>query len=259
MTYLLIAFAASLIGAISGLGGGVIIKPMLDLLGDFSASTISVLSAFTVFAMSAASISKHLFHKTKLNLRLGMLLSAGAIIGGYLGNYLFNYLLAFLGKPKLVTLLQNTLLVLLLIGVLIYMNFFRTKKSFSVKNTAAILVTGLFLGTLSSFLGIGGGPINVVILTLLFSMKPKDAAVNSLLLIFFSQASKLTSIALTTGFAAYTLSPLWVMIPAGIAGGLIGAHFNKKLSGKKVLLIFSLTNVFIIGIGLFNCLKILAG
>ena len=42
------------------------------------------------------------------------------------------------------------------------------------------------LGILSSFLGIGGGPINLVVLFFFFSMDTKTAAQNSLYTILFS-------------------------------------------------------------------------
>lgn len=53
--YFLIALLATTAGAMTGMGGGVIIKPLLDLLGDYDAATIGVLSALTVFVMSLVS------------------------------------------------------------------------------------------------------------------------------------------------------------------------------------------------------------
>lgn len=44
LLYLVVSFLASVIGAICGIGGGVIIKPVLDLCGLASVSTISFLS-----------------------------------------------------------------------------------------------------------------------------------------------------------------------------------------------------------------------
>ena len=47
--YFLVGIIATTIGAISGIGGGVIIKPVLDTLGNYDISTISILSSFTRF------------------------------------------------------------------------------------------------------------------------------------------------------------------------------------------------------------------
>lgn len=255
MIYLLIAFGASLVGAISGLGGGVIIKPLLDLVGDYSASTIGLLSACTVLAMSTTALLRTMYAKTPIQLRLSVLLSTGAFAGGYLGNYLFDFALHSLVHTQAVTLLQNILLTALLIGVLVYMNRFGKKIGFHLQAPWIIFLVGLCLGTVSSFLGIGGGPINMVILTLFFSMKTKSATVHSLLLIFFSQGAKLATIALGSGFAGHDLTPLWLMIPAGMLGGLLGAAFHRKLSPKRIVTVFNATVTMIILIGLFNCVQ----
>lgn len=258
MIYLFIAFGASLIGAISGLGGGVIIKPILDLVGDYSVLTIGLLSACTVLAMSVTALLRNLHSKTPIKLRLSVLLSAGAFAGGYLGNFLFNCALRSFFHAAAVTLLQNLLLTVLLIGVLVYMNRFRSRVGFRLQAASVIFGAGLCLGTVSSFLGIGGGPINMVVLTLFFSMETKSAAVHSILLIFFSQAAKLTTTALNNGFAGHDLTMLWLMIPAGIIGGLLGAKLNHKLPSKRIVTVFNSTVAFIILVSLFNCARALS-
>ncbi len=52
LIFLCVSFGASLVGAICGIGGGVIIKPLLDAFGVLSVSTISILSGCTVVALS---------------------------------------------------------------------------------------------------------------------------------------------------------------------------------------------------------------
>src|SRR5699024_10800605 len=54
--YFLIGLLTSVIGAISGLGGGVFIKPILDFFGHYPITTIGVLSSTSVFTMSAVSL-----------------------------------------------------------------------------------------------------------------------------------------------------------------------------------------------------------
>ena len=60
---LAIAFGASVVGAICGIGGGVIIKPLLDSFGIASVSEISFLSGCTVLSMSCYSVGKALAAK----------------------------------------------------------------------------------------------------------------------------------------------------------------------------------------------------
>ena len=50
--FLAVSFFASVVGAICGIGGGVLIKPLLDAFGVLSVASISSLSGCTVLSMS---------------------------------------------------------------------------------------------------------------------------------------------------------------------------------------------------------------
>ena len=56
--FVLVAFLASVIGCICGIGGGVIIKPVLDAFGLYSVSTISFMSGCIVLSMTTYSVVK---------------------------------------------------------------------------------------------------------------------------------------------------------------------------------------------------------
>lgn len=53
LAYFIISLLASVVGAICGIGGGVIIKPTLDLFHLDSVATVSFLSGCTVLVMCA--------------------------------------------------------------------------------------------------------------------------------------------------------------------------------------------------------------
>ena len=57
---------------------------------------------------------------------------------------------------------------------------------------------------MSSFLGIGGGPINLVVLFYFFSMETKTAAQNSLYIILFSQITSLLTTLITHSVPEFT-------------------------------------------------------
>ncbi|HQN63187.1 MAG TPA: sulfite exporter TauE/SafE family protein, partial [Flexilinea sp.] len=59
LLFFFLSLAASTIGAISGIGGGIIIKPVLDATHALSISTISFLSSCTVLSMSCVSILRN--------------------------------------------------------------------------------------------------------------------------------------------------------------------------------------------------------
>ena len=58
LIFFLVALAASVAGAICGIGGGVIIKPVLDLLHLETVTAISFLSGCTVLSMSCYSVGR---------------------------------------------------------------------------------------------------------------------------------------------------------------------------------------------------------
>ena len=249
--YFIIALLATTVGSMAGIGGGVIIKPILDFLGDFSLSTISVLSSFTVFSMAIVSIIKQIKYKFKLEVKKTVFIGIGSIIGGLLGENLLKLVIDIINQT-LITTIQNFILAILLILVYIYMNNRNKFKSYHVENIFACSLIGLFLGLIASFLSIGGGPINVCILTIFFSMGTKEAAVNSIITVLFSQGSKLMTIATTTGFAIFDLSLLPLMIIGGLIGGLVGSNLNKKLSGSLILKVFNIVVLLLILLNIYN-------
>ncbi len=254
--YFLIGFLASTIGAIAGLGGGVIIKPVLDFFGDFNLQTIGVLSAATVFSMATMSLIKLRNKDVKIDKIVSSILAGGSILGGIIGKAVFNFIAISLDIPTITEIIQSSVLAILLTLIFVYFLNKNKLKSFVFKNRIMIFTIGFTLGFFSAFLGIGGGPLNVTVLILLFSMNARDAAINSIFIIFFSQLSALLLIAFTTGFGDYDLSMLWYMIPGGILGGLIGANITVKLSNTQIEKIFNITVLLIISVNLYNIVNV---
>ena len=54
--YCAVVLFATTLGALAGIGGGVIIKPVFDAFGEYTVGEISVMSSCAVFAMSLLSI-----------------------------------------------------------------------------------------------------------------------------------------------------------------------------------------------------------
>src|SRR5574344_292330 len=87
----IIVLCASVLGAMAGIGGGVIIRPALDAFNYFDNSVITnMLSAFCVLAVALTSVTKHAISKTKFDTSATLFLGIGAVIGGVAGQYLFN-------------------------------------------------------------------------------------------------------------------------------------------------------------------------
>ncbi len=248
--YGIVIFIATLLGAFVGLGGGVIIKPVLDLINAHPLEQISFFSSCAVFAMSLTSTAKHLKNKTPIDKKVVLLIAAGSVVGGFLGNKLFHTALHYSSVPETVKGIQSVFMCLLLILVILSVNLHL--KTYHLKNPVLVLLAGLVLGFIAAFLGIGGGPVNVALLTLLFSFSMKDAAVYSVAVIFFSQLSNLITTYADTGFHGYDVKVLPVILPCAVAGGLIGAVLNRKCSEKAIRTIFTIAVSSVALLSLYN-------
>ena len=250
--YSIIIFIACTIGAIVGIGGGVIIKPLLDFIGVHSVEVVGFISTCAVFAMSISSSVKHITAKTKFDKKIVLLVSFGSIFGGIIGNEIFD--LAFEKfNTNIVKGVQAVIIAAFIIFVIFYVNS-KNIKSFKIKNPVLIVLTGLMLGLMSAFLGIGGGPINTTFLVLLFSFTLKESAVYSVAIIFFSQLSQLVTIFINNQFEPYKeYFPIVLLgMAVSVIGGIIGSRLNKKLSNKVITVIFSVVLSLVAVINVYN-------
>lgn len=257
--YFLIAIGATTVGSLTGMGGGVIIKPLMDVLHGFDVQTIGVLSSLTVFSMSVVSIGKQMLARTKIPFGTAIPLALGSVVGGLAGEHLLQLIVDALQANAAVTVVQNVVLGLLILAVFLYMKNKSRIPSRQLRGVAVALLVGVFLGVCSSFLGIGGGPINVALIIYLFSFDTKTATICSLVTILFAQISKLVTLALTTGFAVYDLSVAPVMVVGAIAGGFIGAVFNKRCKEETVDKAFNAVQLLVLAIAVFNIVRNLIG
>lgn len=255
LIYLMLAVFATTVGSLTGMGGGVIIKPLMDVLGDYNVQTIGIISSITVFSMALVSVTKQIKAKTKISFETAIPLAIGSVIGGFIGERILSYIVDVLGINGIVTVIQNIVLSILIFCVFLYMKNKNRIKGKALKGVFSSLAVGVFLGICSSFLGIGGGPINVALIIYLFSVNTKTATVCSLITILFAQISKLATIALTTGFAEFDLSVAPVMIIGAICGGFIGASLNKKCKEETVEKAFNCVQLLVLTITIFNVVR----
>ena len=258
IVYILVTIAATTVGAISGIGGGVIIKPIFDLLGHYEATTIGVLSSFSVLTMALVSVARHVTQKTTLPARTAISIASGATAGGILGERLLAVIVASANANASVVIIQNICLGILTIGVFSYMSMRNKPAGLGLTGLFSALLAGLFLGVMSSFLGIGGGPINVAFLIFIFSFDIKTAAICSLITILFAQISKLGFILASSGFSAFDLSMLPAMVIGAVIGGMIGSMLHKCLPEKSIHTVFSGVQLIVLLFCLLNIVRALS-
>ena len=253
-----ISFLSCIAGAICGIGGGVVIKPVLDLMQMGQPATINFLSGCTVLAMSLYSVTKALrAGDSKVEMSTGTPLAIGAAVGGVVGKEMFSAVKNFFSGSPAVGGVQAVALGIITLGTLVYTVNKAKIATRSTSNKVVCVVIGLLLGIMSSFLGIGGGPINLVVLGYFFSMDSKTAAANSLYIILFSQAASFVS-TLITGVPEFRILALVLMVAGGIGGGIVGRMLNKKMDNRAVDKLFICLMVLIVAICVYNAARAFA-
>lgn len=248
-----ISFLASVIGTICGIGGGVIIKPVLDASGILSISVINFLSGCTVLSMSLYSVIKTSSNQdADITRGLSAYLGIGAVIGGIGGKQVFQMLKIVFGDEAMVGAVQAAALAVITLGTLIYICLKKKIRTLNISNGIFALFIGLMLGGMSSFLGIGGGPINLVLLHFFFSMETKAAAQNSLYIICLSQLSNLIITILKRAVPAVSFFMLAGMIICACSGSFIGQKINARISSAAVDKLFIVLICIIIMICIYN-------
>lgn len=251
--FVVVSFGASVAGAICGIGGGVLIKPVLDAFGVLSVASISFLSGCTVLSMSCYSVVRTKLGKDSLvDMKTGTFLAVGAAIGGMAGKTMFQSLSALSADKNQVGAIQAFCLLVITAGTMVYTIRKDTIKTHHVRDPFLCAAIGSALGICSSFLGIGGGPINLMVLYFFFSMSTKTAAQNSLYIILFSQITSLLNTLITGTVPEFGMELLILMVCGGIFGGAMGRKINIKIEDKVVNRLFIGLMVIIMLICVYN-------
>ena len=253
----IISFLSSVVGAITGIGGGVIIKPVLDATGTMSVGTISFLSGLTVLSMTSVALFRSRKAEFSLDVRKSSFLAIGGAIGGIAGKGIFDYLRRLIENDNIIGAVQAAILLVLTFGVVLYIKFRKYITTYKVENIVICLIIGFSLGIISSFLGIGGGPFNVVILYWIFSMDAKTAAKNSLFIILLSQIFSLLTTLVSGTIPDFNVAILVLMMCGGVLGGITGIAILRRINLKRAQTVFVSVLIVIMGVNIFNIIQFL--
>ena len=251
---LLASFVAGIFGSIVGLGGGVVITPILTLLLGVDIHFAIGASIIAIIGTSSGAASTYV--KDKLtNLRVGMFLelgtTAGAIAGAVVAAYVNSGALEVLfGSILLITLVP----VLMKIGEDIPRNpelkglAKRLNLSGSYKETDGTVInynatrpkTGLFgmviAGLLSGMLGIGGGGFKVISMDLAMKLPMKVSTTTSNFMIGVTAAASAGIY-----FVRGDVNPL-IVAPVAIgilAGSFVGARLLVRARNPTIRKLFA--------------------
>ena len=252
IVYFFVFMLSCMFGAVVGLGGGVIIRPILDAIAYHNVLNIAFLSSAAVLVMAVVSTLKKVKDGTKIDTGSAALISFGALIGGALGNLILEHLVSIFYAESDVQLLQTASTIVVLILAIYFTTTERFRFNFKAKIFYPVL--GLLLGITAIFLGISGGPVNVPVFMVLFSMPAKQATAYSIVVIFFSHLFRMITMGFTVGFAYFDLQFLLFTIPAAIIGGIVGSIFSRMVSDNSVKRAFNFAMAALILLNAYNAL-----
>ncbi len=242
---MLIAFLVSIgaggFGALVGIGGGLIIVPVLTVLLDVPIKTAIAASLIGVIATSM-SASAHYLDSGIADRRLGLLLllatAAGGVTGGLLGSLIDGRLLALLFGTLLVfvavqMIRQRAAPVTPLprddLGGGFVSSYIEPSDGKEVSYRARRLEAGAAVsfvaGNVSGLLGVGGGVINVPTMTLAMGVPIRVATTTSTFMLGPTAAASALLY-----FAAGVLDP--VLAGPVALGVFIGARVGARMSAR---------------------------
>jgi uncharacterized membrane protein YfcA len=221
---ILLGFVAGVIGSIIGLGGGIIIVPVLAILGipHTIASSSSLFAAFSNSVASTASYAKQKRLDYKNGLRLGLFSIPGTILGAVLSGQV---------TPDVFKILFGIVLMASCYYLFVKRDLELKQNSISVKMLVMSSGISFFAGILSSFFGIGGGIVFVPLMIVGLGLAVKNATATSQLILMFSSASGMITHALL-GHAQFEYVAL--LSVGAFAGGLVGARLSLEIKENKI-------------------------
>jgi uncharacterized protein len=253
-----LGFFAGLLGAITGIGGGVVLAPILALHFGIPIREAIGTSLVAVITTSAASSSVHLQRHTT-DIRLGMTLELATALGAAVTAYLVGYF-------------NRSLLEGVFAGFLLYSSITiltrggkaKTGDESSSESSSGLALTNgdvvippyepkryplgmaasLVAGALSGLLGIGGGPIKVPVMYIFMGVPLMVATATSNFMVGVTAAA--------SAIVYYRRGDILVEVAAPLAvgvflGSLLGARAAPRIRTRYVVYLLVAIMVYLAG------------
>ena len=238
----ILGFGAGLLGALTGIGGGVLVSPLLALHFGIPIRQAIGTSLVAVITTSAASSSVHLQRHTT-DIRLGMTLELATSLGAAVMAYLVGYFnRSFLEGLFAAFLLYSA--ITLLRGRKPQPEEDESSPSAATFNGEIVippyepqryplgLGASLIAGALSGLLGIGGGPIKVPVMMIFMNVPLMVATATSNFMIGVTAAA--------SAIVYYRRGDILVEVAAPLAvgvflGSLLGARLAPRVHKRIVV------------------------
>ncbi len=151
---ILLGFAAGILGSMIGLGGGIIVVPVLTFLGfpPTAAASNSLFAALSNAIASTISYSRQKRIEYSLGLKLGLLTIPGTVLGAVISTDV---------TPGIFKMLFGLVLIASAVYIFLRKKIETKEKTLSKQMMVFAVGASFFAGIISSFFGIGGGIIFV--------------------------------------------------------------------------------------------------
>ena len=225
-----LGFAAGILGSMIGLGGGIIIVPILTFLGfpPTVAASNSLFAAFSNSVASTISYSRQKRIESSLGLKLGLLAIPGTILGAIISTDI---------APDIFKILFGFILIASSVYIFLRKQVESRKKIISKQLIIFIIGSSFFAGIISSFFGIGGGIIFVPLMVVGMGMSMKKAAPTSQLILLFASLSGIITHSIL-GHPDFLQSGFLAI--GSFFGGLVGAKLSLSVKEQNLKILISI-------------------
>ncbi len=245
----IIVLLISILGSISGVGGGVLYVPLFLVFLNDELNDIKYISTFLVFLGSFMNVAIEIVKK-RLNykiLLLGVIFSTISILIG-------NVISKSINSDAVIKIIVAVTLIIVTF-MLIYSEYFlkvkdnsqkqyKLNKNFYIINNEGDKINIILLslisfigGIITSLTGMGGGPIIMPLLIIIFSLKISSAAPISHTLIMVSSFISLILNPISMGYNPWAVKEIWVknlVFAIPVILGFIAAIYLKKVIKKEI-------------------------
>ncbi|AJM92280.1 conserved membrane protein of unknown function [Nitrosopumilus piranensis] len=227
--FILLGFVAGVLGSMIGLGGGIIVVPVLTFLGfpPTTAASNSLFAALSNAVASTISYSRQKRIEYSLGLKLGLLSIPGTVLGAVVSSDV---------APDIFKILFGFVLIASAAYIFLRKRIETKEKKTSIQMMVFVAGASFFAGIISSFFGIGGGIVFVPLMVVGMGMAMKKAAPTSQMILLFASSS---------GVIVHSLLGHPDFIQAGFLaigsfiGGLVGARLSIDIKERYLQILVS--------------------
>ncbi len=263
-----------MVGVLSGMfgvGGGFLMTPLLFFIGIPPAVAVAT-EANQIVASSFSGVLAHFRRKT-VDLKMGVVLLVGGLVGAALGVVVFNYLKS-VGQVDLLVRLCYVVFLGVVGGLMFIESLNAIRKSRRAGGTTPVarrqrtwvhalpfkmrfrtsglyisvippLTVGVVVGILAAIMGVGGGFIMVPAMIYILGMPTKVVVGTSLFQIIFV-TSFTTMLHATTNFTVDIVLAVLLLV-GGVVGAQIGTQIGVRMKAEQLRILLALMVLVVCG------------